>query len=804
MQTAGYHLNEFAQGAAFVPLAPVGTIEAVIPAIAKVINFTFCCPSEPKEQLINYLREKQILLILDNVEHLLIDRPLQGNIVELLIEILQNAPEVKLLVTSREPLNLQGEWLFEVQGLAFPETAQTEGFDEFDAVALFVQRARRAFPGFALNEENQANVARICRMVEGMPLALELAATWVRALSPAEIAFEIECNLDFLSASVRDLPERHRSMRVVFDYSWQMLSVDEQQVLCKLSVFRGGFQRQAAEQVAGASLSILSTLVNWTLPRRTAAGRYDLHELVRQYSAAQLATDLRAKTEVQGQHYAFYLALAEAAEQELKGRNQLEWLDRLEQDHDNLRVALEWALSNDGLAPGGDELSLKLSAALRWFWRMRGYFHEGCNWLTEALRLFPEKRTAARASALMGMSMLANALGDLGAARAPAEESAAIFRELGVQEGLAEALMIEGLTLLWQGDATQGHARTREALEIYRKLGDRWDEAQALYRMGSYLADYYGDPTGRVMLEESATILEDLGEKYLYTSVLISLGVVDMILGDYAAAKSRFERSLAATREIRHPWGIADALTNLGCLFRIQGDYANAQSHFEKALQVYREHGRNVWETDVYCALAENAIAQGNFSSARLHLQAVSSLLGSSKNRWLQMLVGYFRGQLAYYEGDIDEAAVLLEETIAHAREGQFKPDLARSLVTLSRVMLKLDDVRLATKLLREGLGLFWEINNKLGIAIAFEALASVRLVQGDSTNAGMLYAAAHNLREVLGAPLPPIDRTAYDSAVAASRAQLGETTFAATWAHAASRPFQEVVEEILKAGDAS
>ena len=307
-----------------------------------------------------------------------------------------------------------------------------------------------------MNGENRANVARICRLVEGMPLALELAATWVRALSPAEIAFEIERSLDILSASLRDMPERHRSMRAVFDYSWQMLSVDEQQVLCKLSVFRGGFQRQAAEQVAGASLSILSTLVNRTLLRRIAAGRYDLHELVRQYSAAQLATDPRAKTEVQGQHYAFYLALAEAAEQELKGRNQLEWLGRLEQDQDNLRVALEWALSNDGLTPDGDELSLKLSAALRWFWRMRGYFHEGCNWLTEALRHYPEKRTAARASALMGMSMLANALGDLSAARAPAEESAAIYRELGAQEGLAEALMFEGLTLLWQGDTTQG------------------------------------------------------------------------------------------------------------------------------------------------------------------------------------------------------------------------------------------------------------------------------------------------------------------------------------------------------------
>lgn len=800
VQAAADHLNEFTHGAAFVPLAPVGSIAGVIPAIANAVNFAFYGPSDPKDHLLSYLREKQMLLILDNVEHLLIEDARHENIASLLIEILQNAPGVKLLVTSREALNLQGEWLFEVRGLAFPGTEQTEGFDEFDALALFVQRARRASPKFRLGEENRAEVASICRLVEGMPLAIELAATWMRLLSPAEIAVEIKDSVDFLSASVRDLPERHRSMRVVFDHSWQMLSLDEQQVLSQLSVFRGGFQRQAAEQVAGASLSILSTLVNRTLLRRSAAGRYDLHELVCQYSAAQLSTDPQAKTAVRGRHYAFYLALVEAAEQELKGSNQVEWLGWLEQDHDNLRAALEWALEKDGLTQDEDQRSLKLAAALRWFWRMRGHFHEGCNWLTEALRLFPEKRTAARASALLGMSLLVNALGDLGAARAPAEESAAIYRELGLQEGLAETYIIEGLTLLWQGNANQGLARTRAALEIHRKQGDRWGEAHALYRLGSYLADYNGDPAGRAMLEESAKILEGLGEKYLYTSVLISLGIIDLSHGDYAAAKPSFERGLAATREIRHPWGIADALTNLGCLFRIRGDYASAQSHFEKALQVYQEHGRNIWETDVYCALAENAIAQGDFSSARVHLQSASDLVESSENKWLQVLVRYFQGLLAFHEGDAAQAAVLLVETTALAREGQFKPDLARSLLTMGRVRIWQGELVQADELLREGLDLFQKIGHKLGIAITLEAMACVSVAQGSGARAVMLFSTANSLRQTLGAPLPPIDRAAYDSTVSACSVQLGENAFADTWQRAADRPFIEVVEEILKA----
>jgi tetratricopeptide (TPR) repeat protein len=631
-----------------------------------------------------------------------------------------------------------------------------------------------------------------------MPLAIELAATWMRTLSPAEIAIEIGSSLDFLSTTVRDLPERHRSMRVVFDRSWQMLSPEEQQVLCRLSIFRGGFQRHAAEQVAGATLSILSTLMNRTLVRRAAAGRYDLHELVRQYSAAQLASDPQAKRRALERHYAFYLALAETAEKELKGRNQLEWLGRLEQEHDNLRAALEWALESDEFVCGDGELVLRLAAALRWFWRMRGHFHEGRDRLKAALQCSPDSRTAARASALLGKSMLENAIGDLGAARAPAEESLSIFRELGDQECLAEVLITAGFTIIWQGDTASGQARTKEALDIYRKSGDRWGEAHALYRLGSYLADYSTDLVGRTMLEESASLLEDLGEKYLYTSVLISLGIVDMSLGNYATAKPLFERSLAITREIRHPWGIADALTNLGCLFRITGEYATAQARFEESLQVYREQGRNIWETDVLCAMAENEIIQGDFSSAHIHIQAAHSRLGVSENKWLLVLVCYLRGLLAYYEDNNVQAAIVLEQATTFAREGQFKPDLARSLMTLGRVRLKLGEVGLATALLMESLSRFRDIGNKLGIAITLEALASVRLAEGDNASAVKLYSTAHSLRDKLGAPLPPIDCAEYNSAINACKKQLGEPSFTEIWMTAESRPFEDVVNEIL------
>jgi predicted ATPase/Tfp pilus assembly protein PilF len=706
---------------------------------------------------------------------------------------------MKLLVTSRERVNLLSEWVFEIHGLPVPPNDQTEQFEEYSSVALFLQSARRVRTGFLIRGDERGWVLNICQAMEGMPLGIELSAAWVGLLSCKEIAKEIEHNIDFLSVSMRDLPERHRSIRAVFDHSWKMLTVDEQQVMCQLSVFQGGFQRQAAEQVAGASLSILSSLVNRTLLRRAAPGRYDIHELVRQYSAGHMAADPQMHAAVQQRHYAYFLALVETANEELKGPNQLEWLNRLEQELANLRAAWEWALKSEAAAQGVDEPALRLSGALRWFWRMRGHFHEGRTWLIEALRQSPEKPTAGRASVLLGMSLILNGLGDLGAARPLAEESAAIYRKLSDQRGLAEALTITGLTLVWQGEATLSRARFEEALTLYRNAGDRWGEAQVLYRLGSFLADYCGDGMGQVMLAESAAILEVLGERYLFAGVLASLGIVETRLGDYAAARAHFERSLAISREIEHPWGIADALTNLGCLFRIQCDFGTAQSYLEAAQRIYQEHAPSTWEIDVLCALVENNIAQGDFSSAQLHLQAASNLFRLSENKWIQVLVLYFRGLLAYCQGDAGEAVVLLGETTVLARESRYKPDLARALIALGRVRRTLGEFGGASELILEGLDLFRTLGHRLGMATALEELAAVRAARADCDQAAMLFSVAHTLREKLGAPLPPVDRTAYNSAVAVCRTQLGETAFAVIWADATTKHFHEVVEEILK-----
>ncbi len=790
IEVANRQRNLFPDGAWFVSLAPLSSAEYIIPAIADALDFRFQDPAKPQEQLLKYLRNKKALLVMDNVEHLLDE-------VGLFSEILKSSLQIKLLVTSRERLNLLSEWVFEIHGLPVPPDDQTEQFEEYSSVALFLQSARRAQAGFQLGSDQRRWVLNICQTMEGMPLGIELSASWVGMLSCEEIAKEIERNIDFLSVSMRDLPERHRSIRAVFDHSWKRLTVTEQQVMSQLAIFRGGFQRQAAEQVAGASLSTLSTLVNRTLIRRVATGRYGLHELVRQYCKEHLAADPQLYAAAQNRHYAFFLSMVETANDELKGANQQEWLERLEQDYSNLRAALEWALITDQQAPGEDR-SLQLAGALRWFWRMRGYFHEGRDWLIQALETCPEKPTAARAGALLGFSMLMNILGDLSAAFQRVEESAAIFRKIGNQPGLAEALSEAGATLIWQGEATMAFARLEEALAIYRKTGDRWGEAQVLYRLGGTLLEYNCDPRGREMLEESTKILEDIDEKYLYVYVLIFLGETDKQLGNYASARKYLEQGLAVATEIKHFGGIADALTNLGEVLQIQAEYATAHAHLEAAQRVYHEHGSSVWETGVQCVLAENEILQGDYSAARLHILEASKSVKLPENKLANTLVCYFRGLLAYYEGNVEEAAQLLGEVLALTRQGVYEGEVARSLIALARAKRSLGKLKEATDLVLEGLALYNKYGYKLGVVTALEELASIRAVQCNGEYAVTLLSVAHSLREDIDAPLPLVDRTSYDSTIAASRAQLGETTYAAIWSHASTRPLQQVIKEIL------
>src|SRR5262245_54888192 len=274
----------FADGATFVPLAPLVGREQAITTIADSLGLVLYTASDRAEQLIAALHAKQLLLVLDNFEHLLAE----ASCIALVRDLVRGAPQVKLLVTSREPLRIQAEWVLEVQGLPVPESAAPDALEASSAARLFLQRARQARVGFTLTDDDRQAVYEICQLVAGLPLGIELAAAWVATLSCREIAREIQRSLDFLAASARDVVDRHQSIRAAFDHSWKLLSAEEQRVLRQIAVFRGSFGRAAAEQVATTSLASLSTLVSKSLLRHTQDGRYELHDLVRQYALEHL------------------------------------------------------------------------------------------------------------------------------------------------------------------------------------------------------------------------------------------------------------------------------------------------------------------------------------------------------------------------------------------------------------------------------------------------------------------------------------------------------------------------------------
>ncbi|MEJ2601082.1 MAG: hypothetical protein P8Z00_22315, partial [Anaerolineales bacterium] len=353
IQVATEQVDDYPYGVFFVPLAAIDSIESIIPAIASSLGFKFTQGNEPSErQLHNYLRDKKLLLVLDNFDHLV-----EG--AGLVNELMVRAKDVKILTTSRERLKLQGEWVIEVGGMHYPEgsTASPETIslnelsvieliDNYASIEFLLQGATRSRAGFRITAEDIPHVVRITQLVEGMPLALELAASWVSVLSWKEIAGEIEHSLDFLASSMRDIPERQRSMRAVFDHSWALLGEREQQIIQRMSVFRGGFSRQAGEQVAGASLQDLEALASKSFLVREPEGRYQIHELLRQYAAEMLEGDLEEKESMHDRHSGYYCLALKAWGEQLKGPDQIKVLTEIEADLGNAIAAWDWAAAH--------------------------------------------------------------------------------------------------------------------------------------------------------------------------------------------------------------------------------------------------------------------------------------------------------------------------------------------------------------------------------------------------------------------------------------------------------------------------
>ena len=594
VELASSQQSSFPGGVYFVSLASFNSPEFVVPAIAEVLGLSFSGAADPQEQLLNQLAvrtDKTLLLVMDNLEHLLINNSEQDGKDETILLIsmlLQRLPNLKILATSRERCNLRDEWLFELHGLPVPATYQTEGWEDCSSVVLFLQRARQLKVDFEVSPKERPSLARVCRMVEGTPLAIELAAAWVGMLSMDEIAWEIASNLDFLSTPMRNVPERHKSFKAVFAHSWKLLSREERRVLCRLAVFRGGFERQAVEQVAGATLSILMSLISKSILIRRENGRYDLHALIRQYALEKLR-DAGDYEETCRQHLAYFVSLARDAHQGLRSAQQAEWFSRIEQEHNNIRAALEWAFAPKAPLERIEE-GLYLIISIDRFWPGRGHIREGITWIERALQ-DSDMPSLLRARALRIAGWLYAHEDNEKHAIMLLQESVAIARQLNDDTRQADGLDTLG-DVAWRfGDFDKARDYYAESLALYSRGGDPLNIAFSLASAGRLHVDYGHYQEAENLLTEGLSFLNRTSDLRGRAYCLNALGRLALFQGEIKLAATRFRQALGMNHELGHMVDLSECLQELAVVEAISGNESSATHLWAAATTLQKRTG---------------------------------------------------------------------------------------------------------------------------------------------------------------------------------------------------------------------
>jgi predicted ATPase/DNA-binding CsgD family transcriptional regulator len=731
LQVATELLHDFAEGVYFVSLAPISEPVLVVPAIAQALNFGALEDRSLPEQLKAYLRDKRLLLLLDNFEHVVSAAPQ-------VVELLTGCPELKLLVTSRAPLHVRGEQEFPVPPLALPDPrrlADSKALLQYGATALFLQRAQAVKPGFQVIDAYAPVIAEICARLDGLPLAIELAAARVKVLSPQALLMRLGQRLQILTGGAQDLSARQQTLRNTLKWSYDLLDESEQRLFRRLSVFVDGCTLQAVEAVSAAlgdaALNVLdgvtSLLDKSQLQRIEQVGdepRLLMLETIREYGLESLTSEGEMEA-TRNAHAAYYLALAEQAEPNLAGAEQGRWLYRLEREHENLRAALSWLMERAEAGEAGQvEMALRLGGALWGFWTVRGHWSEGRNFLERALAV--------------------------GVAR-PGDDEAPLTSSLDVAPVRAKALNAAGMLAYLQDDHERAEALCLESLALFRELEARSPgettfkrgTASSFIRLGQVAKARRDYTAARSLLEESLAISKEVDDKRSIADAHLLLARTAINQGEYARASSLLEDGLALSREMGDKWSIAMALFHLARAVYAQGDLARAHELLEESLAIHREL----------------SYKEGIAYALRL------------------------TGQLAFQQSDDTTARPLLEESVAIFREVGDKGGSAKSLYRLASVVAFQGDDEVARALFEESLALLREVGDKEGIASCLEGLAGVIAAQGEPVRAVLLWGAIESLREAMGAPIPAVERASYDRAVAVVRAQLGETDFAVWWA---------------------
>jgi predicted ATPase len=592
IQVAADLLEEYKHGVWLVELAPVASTEYLIPSLASALQFpidTHSSNLDPKSQLLDYLGERSMLMLMDNFEHLV-----EG--ADLLTEMLERAPELKLMVTSRERLNLQEEWICDVGGMSFPTNGDGRGVEAYSALKLFQERATQVKPDFHLIEKEIPHVIRICQQVEGMPLGIELAAAWVSVLSCEEIAKEIEKNIDILATSMRGIPEEHRSLRAVFAHSWDLLTEEQKKGFRSLSVFRGGFTREAAMAVADIDLLLLLDFVNKSLLRRTEQGRYEIHELLRQFAEEKISAVSQEKGAIQERHSRFYVRFLKERARNVPKPGMKALRDELQVDLGNLRAAIHWAVLH-----WDEEEARKALLNLYIFYQVRGW-HEGADAFAHIVQLLQSHGAGVEAdnprrsvylSAIICRIFFSCQLGDRSNEQVN-KECLPVLRELDLEPELVMCIFNQGVFACYGG----------------------------LYAEGvKYLL-------------EAEKLIKDIHDDYLIISILAWLGWAYFEMGDYDQAGEKYEQAYRMSKERESVLGQAYTMSKLGTWADARQDYEQAKHYHQEAQQVFVEFGDPAGQGYALSRMSLSAWGLGEYEEAKQFAQDGLEQFQSINHRW--------------------------------------------------------------------------------------------------------------------------------------------------------------------------
>ncbi|MEO0225463.1 MAG: tetratricopeptide repeat protein [candidate division WOR-3 bacterium] len=577
LQAGAECIEDFKNGVYYIPLAPLGSVNFLILSIAEILKFTFYSNEEIKDQIMNFLREKEMLLIMDGFENFL-------EAATLLVEILQNAPRIRILVTSRERLNLQGEWIFYVDGLAYPE--ENKGIEVYDSVRLFIQSAQRTNPSFIPAEDEKSNIVKICRLVQGSPLGIELAASWTKTLSCLEIVQEIERGLDFLTTRCRDVPERHRSLRAVFESSWSLLSEEERRIYRRLSIFRGGFTRTGAERVAGTSLELLTSFVDKSLLKRKLSGRYEMPEILRQYSRAKLDEIHRERKAVEEVYARYYAEFVDQVYAQYFLTEPKTFFKEIGEEINNVRATWDWIVENRH-----EELIGEMIDGFYEYYVNLGWSAEGEKSFARATEQFSTIRNNVLGRILLKRAFFNFRLAQYDKAQQFVEEAVIIFKESNYQSGIADFYKLNGHMHIIKGEWTEAGKAYEECLSVWKRLNNRYEIGYAINHLGS-LASQIGDyKKAEALLKESLDIFKNLNCEIGAAYAMGNLSIVKILNKEYSEAQRLMDEVLEIFKNYGDRFNTAVTLQTMADIAQEMEDYDKARDFYLECFDIRKELG---------------------------------------------------------------------------------------------------------------------------------------------------------------------------------------------------------------------